>query len=95
MDSRKDFNILASAVQHALKNFDFDPKIETVRFFADGSGEQNKNTNTISMFSYWLLEKASIHIKNIELIFPIAVHTFIPPDRIFGLIEKNIRKNLL
>lgn len=92
IDSRKDSNTIASALQHALKNFDFDPSIETVRLFADGCGGQNKNTNMMAMLAYWLLKESPKHIKHIELIFPIVGHSFLPPDRIFGLIEKDIKK---
>ncbi|CAH1969755.1 unnamed protein product [Acanthoscelides obtectus] len=92
IDARKDSNTIASALQHALKNFDFDPSKETVRLFADGCGGQNKNTNMMAMLAYWLLEESPKHITQIELIFPIVGHSFIPPDRIFGLIEKDIKK---
>ncbi|CAH1997175.1 unnamed protein product [Acanthoscelides obtectus] len=90
IDARKDSNTIASALQHALKNFD--PSKETVRLFADGCGGQNKNANMMAMLAYWLLEESPKHIKQIELIFPIVGHSFIPPDRIFGLIGKDIKK---
>ncbi|KAB0790260.1 hypothetical protein PPYR_04796 [Photinus pyralis] len=92
IDSRKDSNTIASALNHTLKSFDFDPSIETVRLFADGCGGQNKNTNMMAMLAYWLLEESPKHIRQIELIFPIVGHSFIPPDRVFGLIEKDIKK---
>ncbi|CAH2010294.1 unnamed protein product [Acanthoscelides obtectus] len=72
IDARKDSNTIASALQYALKNFDFDPSKETVRLFADGCGGQNKNTNMMAMLAYWLLEESPKHIKQIELIFPIV-----------------------
>lgn len=95
IDFRKDSNTIASALHHALKNFDFDPSITTVRLFADGCGGQNKNTNTMGMLASWLLEESPQHIKKVEWIFPIVGHSFIPPDRIFGLIERDIKKCLL
>ncbi|CAH2015058.1 unnamed protein product [Acanthoscelides obtectus] len=73
IDARKDSNTIASALQYALKNFDFHPSKETVRLFADGCGGQNKNTNMMAMLAYWLLEESPKHIKQIELIFPIVV----------------------
>lgn len=45
----------------------------------------------IGMCATWLCRHAPTHIKKIELVFPIPGHSFIPPDRVFGLIEKEIR----
>lgn len=44
----------------------------------------------VGMCAIWL-SQAPPHIKKIELIFPIPGHSFIPPDRVFGLIEKEIK----
>lgn len=92
IDSRKDSNTTASALRHMLRNYNFDPSTESVCLFADGCGGQNKNTNMMAMLAYWLLEESPKHITKLEIIFPIVGHSFIPPDRIFGLIEKEIRK---
>lgn len=45
------------------------------------------------MLSFWLLKIAPNHVKIIEFIFPIVGHSFMPPDRVFGLIEREIKKN--
>lgn len=44
------------------------------------------------MCSFWLLKKAPSNVTQIELIFPQTGHSYIPPDRVFGLIEKSVRK---
>ncbi|CAF4948469.1 unnamed protein product [Pieris macdunnoughi] len=36
--------------------------------------------------------QAPLHIKTVELVFPILDHSFIPPDRVFGLVEKEIKR---
>ncbi|KAL3270050.1 hypothetical protein HHI36_009108 [Cryptolaemus montrouzieri] len=40
----------------------------------------------------WLSDKARRCIENLEVTFPIAGHSFIPPDRLFARIEKAIKK---
>ncbi|KAJ8735227.1 hypothetical protein PYW07_006847 [Mythimna separata] len=42
------------------------------------------------MCAKWLSETPQV--KSLELIFPIVGHSFIPPDRVFARIEKEIRK---
>lgn len=43
------------------------------------------------MVMKWLLETTT-HIKDIEMIFPVTGHSFLPPDRVFALIERAIKK---
>lgn len=59
---------------------------------ADGCSGQNKNTTTIEMVSKWFSSSAPRSLKKVELIFPVTGHSFIPPDRVFGVAEKEIRK---
>lgn len=63
----------------------------TVRLVADGCGAQNKNSIMVGMCAKWLTQ-APRHIKTVELVFPIPGHSFIPPDRVFGLVEKEIKR---
>ena len=44
------------------------------------------------MASYWLLTHAPVSIKQIELLFPVQGHTFLPCDRVFKTLEKKLRK---
>lgn len=45
----------------------------------------------IAMLLRWLLQ-APKNIEGVELIFPVRGHSFIPPDRLFGLCEKDFKK---
>lgn len=91
-DAPKDSNSIASAVYHFLQRFQFGESIEIVRLFADGCGGQNKNGTMMAMLSSWLLKDAPKTINTIEMLFPIVGHSFMPPDRVFGLVEKTLRK---
>nr|CAI5859692.1 unnamed protein product [Callosobruchus analis]CAI5861800.1 unnamed protein product [Callosobruchus analis] len=91
-DAPKDSNSIASAVYHCLKNFHFKGSIQTVRLFADGCGGQNKNGTMMAMLSSWLLNDAPKTLNSIEIVFPIVGHSFMPPDRVFGLVEKSLKK---
>lgn len=44
----------------------------------------------LGMLSKWLLE--NISVKYFEIIFPVTGHSFMPPDRVFGNVEKVIKK---
>lgn len=87
----KSSNEIASAVYHRLCSTDW-TGISKVRLIADGCGGQNKNTTMVGMLAKWLTNNAPSNIKNIQLIFPVVGHSFIPPDRVFGIIEKDVRK---
>nr|CAI5867789.1 unnamed protein product [Callosobruchus analis] len=91
-DAPKDSNSIASAVYHCLKNFHFKGSIQTVRLFADGCGGQNKNGTMMAMLSSWLLNDAPKTLNCIEIVFPIVGYSFMPPDRVFGLVEKSLKK---
>lgn len=43
------------------------------------------------MCSYWLKNNAPKNINEIQLVFPVSGHSFIPPDRVFALIEKKVK----
>ncbi|CAF4890430.1 unnamed protein product [Pieris macdunnoughi] len=45
----------------------------------------------IGMCAKWLTQ-APLHIKTVELVFPVPGHSLIPPDRVFGLVEKEIKR---
>lgn len=84
-------NEIASVLYHRLTNADLS-SIETVRLVADGCAGQNKNTIMLGMLSKWLTE-APQNIKKVELVFPVVGHSYIPPDRVFAQIEKEVRKH--
>lgn len=81
---------IASAVNHCLQNLNT-TGIKTVRLVADGCGGQNKNSIMVGMCSFWLEVQAPRNIENVEIIFPIPGHSYMPPDRVFGQIEKVVK----
>lgn len=89
-EHKKGSNEIASALYHRLVNTNFEEK-RVVRLIADGCGGQNKNLTVIAACSFWLLQKAPKNIETVELVFPVTGHSFIPPDRVFGNIEKKIK----
>lgn len=89
--SKKGSNQIASAVFHKLMHTNL-AGITILRMVFDGCGGQNKNVQMLCMLSWWLVNEAPESIERIELIFPVTGHSFLPPDRVFGRIEKDIRK---
>lgn len=87
----KGANEIASGVYHRLKNSNY-RGYSKVELFADGCGGQNKNSIMVGMCAYWLQKESPKHVKEIELIFPVVGHSYMPPDRVFALIEKDIKK---
>lgn len=88
----KGSNVIASCLFHSLKSIDMTP-YTVVRLISDGCGGQNKNTILLSMLCSWFRNNAPANIKEIQLVFPITGHSFLPPDRVFANIEKDIRKS--
>lgn len=87
----KDSNVIASAVYNRLCSTDF-TDYDTIELYADGCSGQNKNSTMVGMLGHWLSKNAPTNIQNINLIFPVVGHSFLPPDRVFGRIEKVVRK---
>ncbi|XP_057671231.1 uncharacterized protein LOC130902959 [Diorhabda carinulata] len=85
-------NQIASTVFYQLNTTAFETNITNVQLFADGCPGQNKNMVLIGMLMYWLQMKAPKHVKIIEVVFPVVGHSFLPPDRVFGRIERSIKK---
>ncbi|CAH1956982.1 unnamed protein product [Acanthoscelides obtectus] len=83
----KGANEIASAVFYTLNNSNING-IRKIRLMADGCGGQNKNTIMLGMCLKWL----STSVEELELIFPVVGHSFIPPDRVFAGIDKKIRR---
>lgn len=54
---------------------------------ADGCGGQNKNAMLVTIAMKWLFEVRFRYpaLKNLEIVFPVTGHSFIPPDRVFAL----------
>lgn len=91
-ESLKGSNEIASAVYHCLKrNESTMDNTHTIRLVSDGCPGQNKNCTLLTMALKWLQE-APHHIRELQIIFPVTGHSYMPPDRIFGVIEKKLRK---
>jgi hypothetical protein len=87
----KGSNEIASAVHFCLTGLD-NTNIDTVRLVTDGCGGQNKNSIMIGMVSTWFTCSAPSNVKSVQLIFPVTGHSYLPPDRVFGNIEKAIKR---
>lgn len=48
----------------------------------------------MGMLSTWFLFLAPVHRESIEMVFPIVGHSFLPADRIFARIEKEMKKKM-
>lgn len=72
--------------------FTFTGHIKVLRLIADGCPVQNKNSIVITEISIWLLNHTPQTLESVELVFPITGHSFLPPDRVFGNVEQEIKK---
>lgn len=89
---------VASALLHFLENLeekytnpDFNGvKPHTLKLFSDSCSGQNKNSTVMIVLLYFV-QKSTIFDKILH-IFPIRGHSYMPPDRVFGRIEKDLRK---
>ena len=63
----------------------------SVRLVADGCPGQNKNVIILTMCVKWLATNAPASIKNLDIIYPVTGHSFMPDDRVFGLLEREIK----
>lgn len=66
---------------------------KTLRLFSYGCIAQNKNNINLQMLLHFLYIITS-SIENILLYFPVRGHSFLPADRVFGRVEKILRKNI-
>lgn len=88
---KRDSNLIASCVYYSLQNIDWRP-YKRVILACDGCGGQNKNTTMLGMVACWLCKDAPKWIEEVEILFPVTGHSFIPPDRVFGQIEKVVKR---
>lgn len=86
----KGSNEIASCVYDTLNHVNLE-HIENIRLVCDGCGGQNKNSTMIGMCAKWL-SNAPKGIQQVEITFPVTGHSFLPSDRVFGLIEKELKK---
>ncbi|XP_072384620.1 uncharacterized protein [Diabrotica undecimpunctata] len=82
---------IGSALVNYLDSLEYD-NITTLRLFCDGCGGQNKNSHIIHSLYFWLRFKAPVQVTEILLVFPVRGHSYLPADRVFGRVEKLLRK---
>lgn len=85
----KGSNEIASILYYHLKNKNLSD-IHEIQLYCDGCPGQNKNITVLGMLCKFLSESRSC--KKITINYPVVGHSFIPPDRVFGRIEKKIKK---
>ncbi|ROJ94849.1 hypothetical protein DPX16_8053 [Anabarilius grahami] len=94
-ENKKDSNMVASAlqyylgsvVQHELR------KHSILRLFSDSCYGQNKNISVLSML--FALRNQKFKDLSINYTFPVRGHSFLPPDRVFGRLEQEIKKDAI
>lgn len=87
----KGSNQITSAVYHRLIQTSFNG-ISKLKLFSDGCGGQNKNKTMIGILNHWFLNEAPTNLETVEIWFPVVGHSFIPPDRIFGNLERQFNQ---
>lgn len=85
---------IASALLHYLnkEKSKWAPGITKVRLFCDGCGGQNKNRHIIQSLAFWLANSDLENLQSIEMFFPVRGHSYLPADRVFGRVEKQMRR---
>lgn len=86
--AKKSSNEVASAVFNELNSKYFEG-VTSISLEADGCAGQNKTM--LAMCAKWLLN-AHKEIRSIEFVYPVTGHSFMPSDRVFGLIERDLKK---
>jgi len=94
-EAQRGANEVASALFHFMKALDSRMKSEnkrnlTLRLFSDSCSSQNKNFVMVCTTRAFLSK--SLSFDKIIHYFPIRGHSYMPPDRVFGRIEKVFRK---
>lgn len=87
----KGCNEIVSALHYHLNHSNL-REATTVELYADGCPGQNKNSAMVGMLCYWLQLESPSNIQEVRLTFPVVGHSFLPPDRVFGRIEKKVRR---
>lgn len=81
---------VGSALLHHLNSLNLEGK-KMLRLFCDGCGGQNKNSHIVHCLMFWLVNESPDNIKEFFLTFPVRGHSFLPADRVFGRVEKEVK----
>ncbi|KAJ8888013.1 hypothetical protein PR048_007498, partial [Dryococelus australis] len=76
-------NEVTSALSHFVENAE-------KRLFTDACSGKNKDTNMMMVLLNYVHKYRTF--KHVEHYFPIRGHSYMPPDRIFGQFEQELRK---
>lgn len=90
-EASKGSNEITSMVCDKLTTLNIMESTQVLKMYCDGCPGQNKNVTMMGMLMFWLYSNKS-SLKEVHVIFPIVGHSFLPPDRCFGRIEKIVRK---
>lgn len=82
---------IGSALLTHLRSIDLE-NVEIVRLFCDGCSGQNKNAHIVHILTYWLQNESPNGVKELILHFPVRGHSYLPADRVFGRVEKQLKK---
>lgn len=91
-ESSKGSNQVASAVHNTLRSAKFEG-IKEVRLVAYGCAGQNKKITVHFMLLWGLQNEAPSGVSVVALMFPVTGWSFLPPDRVFGRIEKDVSRH--
>lgn len=81
---------IGSALLDFSKTHDFEG-IHTIRLFCDDCGGQNTNSHIVHLLLFWLQKLSPENVEKIQLFFPVRGHSFLPADRVFRRVEKELR----
>lgn len=86
---------IGSALYDHLKSLQIEDGVSKIRLFCDGCGGQNKNAHIIHLLIYWLRVEAPPSVKEVIINFPVRGHSFLPADRVFGRVEKILKREVV
>lgn len=96
-ESGKGSNEIVSALSHLFKTVILKRisvrRYKRIRFFCDSCPGQNKNSSMVAFLMQAMAQpEVKRYLREIDVTFPIRGHLYLPPDRIFGRIEKEQRR---
>ena len=92
-ESGRGSNEVGSALHHYLISLEgtlHGKRDMTLRLFSDSCSSQNKNAMIMCLLARFV-QTSKVFVKIMHT-FPVRGHSYMPPDRVFGRIEKQLRK---
>lgn len=95
-ESNRGSEEIASALISHLdaSKFKWPKDVTTLRLFCDGCGGQNKNKHMVHALGL-RFDEILLHVPSLSKIvmyFPVRGHSFLPCDRVFGIVERKFKK---